>query len=107
MSAQLPEGFVREHPDGCTLSVRVQPGAKRTAITGVYGEGEQAALRIALQAPPIDGRANEALIGYVAELFDLPRAAVTLTHGQTGRSKRLLLSGLQASDARRRLESLL
>jgi hypothetical protein len=52
--------YLRDHPDGCTLMIRVQPGAKKTAITGIYGQGEHAALKIAVQAPPIEGRANEA-----------------------------------------------
>ena len=60
---------VRETDAGVTFAVRVQPGAKKTAITGVYGEGESAALKVALAAPPIDGRANEALVGFFAELL--------------------------------------
>lgn len=103
MSALLPEGIVREHPDGCTLAIRVQPGAKRTAITGVYGDDEQAALKIALQAPPVDGRANEALIGYVSGVFGVSPSAVRLIQGQTGRSKVLLLTGVNSGTARSRI----
>ena len=99
------EDAIRDHPGGCTLAVRVQPGAKKTAITGVYGEGEQARLKVALQAPPIDGRANEALIVFLAEMFGLPRSAVTISHGQTGRSKLVSLQGISIAEAQSRLQS--
>ena len=64
-------GMIRETADGITLAVRAQPGAKKTAITGVYGEGAAAQLKIAVQAPPIEGRANEALIAFLAGFFAL------------------------------------
>jgi uncharacterized protein (TIGR00251 family) len=107
VSAGLPEGVLREHAEGCTLAVRVQPGAKRTAIVGIYGEGEQAALKIAVQAPAIDGRANEALIAFVAEVFGVQRSSVAIAYGQSGRSKSLILNGLPVPAARRKLQSLL
>jgi hypothetical protein len=51
-------GMIRAVAEGVTLAVRAQPGAKRTAITGVYGEGAAAQLKIAVQSPPVEGRAN-------------------------------------------------
>jgi uncharacterized protein (TIGR00251 family) len=105
MMMYLMGDAIREHPGGCTLAVRVQPGAKKTAITGIYGEGAQARLKVALQAPPIDGRANEALIVFLAEMFDLPRSAVTISHGQTGRSKLVSLQGISIAEAQSRLQS--
>ncbi|WP_312856372.1 DUF167 domain-containing protein [Nocardioides pelophilus] len=65
------------------LSVRVQPGASRTEVAGEYGEQ----LRIRLQAPPVDGRANAALVGFVADQLGLPRAAVSVVRGESSRSK--------------------
>ena len=59
---------------GVTLAVRAQPGAKRTAVTGIYGEGSAAQLKIAVHAPPLEGRANAALIEFLAETFGLPKA---------------------------------
>ena len=56
--------MLRAAAEGVTLAVRAQPGAKRTAITGIYGEGAAAQLKIAVQAPPLEGRANAALIGF-------------------------------------------
>ena len=80
--------------DGVTLAVRAQPGAKRTAIHGIYGEGPAAQLKIAVQAPPVEGRANEALIAFLAETFGVPKSAVTVVSGELSRSKVVLLRGL-------------
>jgi uncharacterized protein (TIGR00251 family) len=96
---------IREHADGCTLAIRVQPGAKKTAITGVYGEGTETRLKIALQAPPIDGRANETLVGFLAEVFSQPRSAVTIAHGQTGRSKLVVLRGMKPAQGQAKIQA--
>ena len=103
MSLDPEKSFLRDHPEGCSLAVRVQPGAKRTAITGVHGEGTESRLKIALQAPPIEGRANEALVAFLADLFNLPKACVVISHGHTGRSKLVILHGLRTSEALRDL----
>ena len=87
-------GMLREVAAGVTLSIRAQPGAKKTAITGIYGEGATAQLKIAVQAPPIEGRANEALIAFLAKTFDLPRSSVALVSGELSRSKVFLLRGI-------------
>jgi uncharacterized protein len=71
--------------------VRAQPGAKKTAITGVYGEGDAAQLKVAVQAPPVEGRANEALIGFLAKTFEIPKRSVELVSGELSRSKVFLL----------------
>lgn len=83
--------MVREVPGGVTLAIRVQPGAKKTAIAGTYGEGENAQLKIAVQAPPIEGRANAALIAFLAETFNVPKRSVELVSGESSRSKVFLL----------------
>jgi len=86
--------MLRENPSGVTLAVRAQPGAKKTAITGVYGEGTAAQLKIAVHAPPLEGRANAALIAFLAETFSIPKNAVELTTGELSRSKVFLLHGV-------------
>lgn len=86
---------------GCTLSVRVHPGAKRNAITGTH----DGALKISLTAPPSDGRANAALIAFVAERLQIPRPSVELIAGATNRSKTLRLAGITAAEAEARLLS--
>ena len=68
------------------LEVRVQPGAKRDAWTGRLPDGRR---KVAIAAPPLDGRANEALVAFVARSLGLPKRAVRLVHGAGGRDKRL------------------
>jgi len=80
--------------NGVTLAVRAQPGAKRTAILGVFGEGDRAQLKIAVQAPALEGRANAALIAFLAETFGVPKRAVELASGELSRSKVFLLRGV-------------
>lgn len=92
--------MLRMTKDGLTLAVRAQPGAKKTAITGIYGEGDSAQLKIAVQSPPIEGRANEALIAVLAAAFDLPKHAVELVNGQLSRSKVFLLREVTIERAR-------
>jgi len=77
------------------LDVRVQPRAARSGIAGLHGER----LRIRLQAPPVDGKANAALVEFVAGAFGIPRSRVTIEHGLTGRDKRLRLQGVASVPA--------
>ena len=86
--------MLRAASAGVTLAVRAQPGAKKTAITGVYGQGAAAQLKIAVQAPPLEGRANQALIAFLAETFNVPKNAVELVAGELSRSKVFLLRGV-------------
>jgi uncharacterized protein (TIGR00251 family) len=95
--------MLRSTADGVTLAVRAQPGAKKTAITGVYGEGSAAQLKIAIHAPPLDGRANAALIAFLAETFSVPKNAVELISGELSRSKVFLLRGIRLVDVRGRI----
>jgi uncharacterized protein len=86
--------MLRAAVEGVTLTVRAQPDAKKTCIAGIYGAGPAAQLKIAVHAPPLDGRANEALIAFLAETFDLPKRAVALVSGELSRSKVFLLRGI-------------
>jgi uncharacterized protein (TIGR00251 family) len=86
--------FARDMADGCVLSVRVHPGARRNAATGIHDD----AVKIALTTPPVDGRANDALIGFLAEALRLPRARIALTSGATSRSKTLRITGRSAAE---------
>lgn len=90
--------MIRETAAGVTLAVRAQPGAKKTAITGTYGEGPDAQLKIAVHAPPLEGRANQALISFLADFFSLSRTSVELLSGESSRSKVFLLGGVKLSD---------
>jgi uncharacterized protein len=92
-------GFLRAVARGVTLAVRAQPGAKKTAITGVYGEGAAAQLKIAVQAPPIEGRANEALIAFLSGMFSIPKSAIELVSGEASRNKVFRLRGVTLTRA--------
>ena len=82
--------WLRVAADGrITLTLHIQPGAKKTEFAGLHGD----ALKIRLAAPPVDGKANEALIKFVAETLKLPKSAVNLKSGQTSRRKVLEVSG--------------
>jgi hypothetical protein len=85
---------IRDSPDGCILPVRVHPGARRNAISGIH----DGALKISLTTPPTDGRANQALIVFVADHLHLARARVTLLSGASSRSKSLHIAGLSAGE---------
>lgn len=74
-----------------TLTLHVQPGAKRSEIAGLYG----GALKIKLAAPPIEGRANEALLKYLAGIFEVPPRNVELHHGSQSRHKVVAITGSQ------------
>ncbi|MDQ1346173.1 MAG: uncharacterized protein QG586_1705 [Pseudomonadota bacterium] len=67
------------------LEVRVQPRASRSEFAGLHGDR----VRVRLQAPPVDGRANAALVEFLAAALDVPRARVTIEHGLSGRDKRV------------------
>ncbi len=95
--------MVREVPGGVILAVRAQPGAKKTAIVGVYGEGDTAQLKIAVQAPPVEGRANDAMIAFLAETFGIPKRSVELVSGELSRTKVFLLTGVTMQQARSKL----
>jgi uncharacterized protein (TIGR00251 family) len=84
--------------DGSILTLHVQPGAKRTEVVGEHGD----ALKLRLAAPPIDGRANESLVAFVAETLDISRQSVVLISGQSSRRKRLRVA-LGTLDVQRRL----
>jgi uncharacterized protein (TIGR00251 family) len=90
----MNSGMIRAAVGGVALSVRAQPGAKKTAIAGVYGEGAAAQLKIAVHAPPIEGRANSALIAFLADRFGLAKNGVELVSGELSRSKVFLLRGV-------------
>ena len=79
----------RSHNGVITLSLHVQPGAKRNELAGIHGE----ALKIRLAAPPVEGRANQALLAYVAELFDVPLRQVEIKHGAQSRRKVVAVTG--------------
>ena len=90
---------ISEHAEGCVLPVRAQPGARRA---GIQGE-QNGALKVAVTAPPEDGRANQALAEVLREALGLRRSQVELIAGHTSRDKRFLLRGVTAAELAARL----
>jgi uncharacterized protein (TIGR00251 family) len=88
-----------EHAEGWILPVRAQPNARRA---GVQGE-QNGALKVAVTAPPEDGRANQALVEVLRETLGLKRSQVELVSGQTARDKRFLIRGLSRAELEARL----
>jgi uncharacterized protein len=77
---------------GVTFSVRVQPRASRSGVSGEV----DGALRIRLAAPPVDGQANEELVIFLARLLDIPRRQVEIISGQRSKNKVVCVSGISA-----------
>ncbi len=92
---------LRDTPRGLTLRVRVQPRASRDGLSGE----RQGALVVRLTAPPLEGRANEALTRLLAAALGVPPSAVRVLRGETGRDKLVAVAGLSAAVARGRLPS--
>lgn len=90
---------VKQSSDGVSFEVRVTPRSSRDSLRGV----SEGALKVSLSAPPVDGAANAALCEYLAEVFDVPRRAVEITHGQQGRRKTVRVLGLDAATLAARL----
>jgi uncharacterized protein (TIGR00251 family) len=86
--------YAKDIADGCILAVRLQSAARRKAVTGLHAD----AVKIALTAPPVDGKANEALIAFLAEALRLPRARIAIVSGLTSRSKQLRITGRNAAE---------
>jgi uncharacterized protein (TIGR00251 family) len=81
--------WYRRNGEVLTLTLHVQPGAKRTDVAGLHGE----ALKIRLAAPPIEGRANDALLKFIAEFFGVPLRQVELKQGGQSRHKVVAITG--------------
>jgi hypothetical protein len=92
---------IHDTPTGATFSVKVHPRAKRNAISGEIGD----ALKVALMAPPLEGRANEACIAFFAELLNVSRSSVTIAAGQSSRKKVIRVAGVSAAQVEERLRS--
>jgi len=90
---------IQENVGAVTFAVKVHPRAKKNAITGELGDS----LKVALTAPPVEGKANDACIEFFAKLLKVPRSSVSIAAGQTSRSKVIRVAGLSAQEVRARL----
>ena len=91
--------WLRESVGRTTLTLHIQPGAKKTEVAGLHGD----ALKIRLAAPPVDGKANAALLAFVAERLGIAKSSVSLKSGQTSRRKVLEVDAAPADIAQRLL----
>jgi uncharacterized protein len=80
---------IRERSDGVTIECRITPRASRNAIKGV----KEGVLQVALNAPPLEGRANEALTEFISEKLRIPRSRISIIGGEHSRNKVMLIQG--------------
>ncbi|MFH0784441.1 MAG: DUF167 domain-containing protein [Pseudomonadota bacterium] len=92
--------FLTQLADGAVLiRLHVQPKASKTRITGLY----DGCLKLAILAPPVDGKANEEVVKFLAGLLAIPIRDITLKSGTQGRRKQILVKGLPVDEVRSRL----
>ena len=96
MTFQVDEG-----KDGCTFRVRIQPRSRRDGITGLHGD----ALKIRLTAPPVEGKANQALQKFLAKRLGVSPSAVEILTGHTSRQKQVRVTGASADAIRALIET--
>jgi hypothetical protein len=90
---------ILESAKGISFALKVHPRARKNAITGIVGD----ALKLALTAPPVEGKANQAAIEFFADLFQIPRSSVTIASGETSRNKVIRIAGVSKAAAEQRL----
>ncbi|HKU25714.1 MAG TPA: DUF167 domain-containing protein [Candidatus Sulfotelmatobacter sp.] len=90
---------ITENTNGVSVAVKVHPRARRNAIAGELGN----AIKVSLTAPPVDGRANDACIEFLAEILEVPRSSITIASGASSRNKVLHVAGVTAQYVRDRL----
>lgn len=91
--------WLRSDGADVVLTLHIQPGAKQTEVAGLHGE----ALKIRLAAPPVDGKANDCLIGFIAKALGVAKSRIALVGGASSRAKRVRVEGLDAESVRRKL----
>ena len=82
--------IVSEKQDGCILKCWIQPRSSRNALVGIHGD----AIKIALTAPPVDGKANKELLKFLAKYFKLPKSSIQIIAGESSRNKTILITDI-------------
>lgn len=82
--------------NGVYVALHIQPGAKREGVAGLFGTS----LKIALNAPPVDGKANAALIRFLADRLSVPKKNIEICSGASSRDKRVFVSGVTLEKAK-------
>jgi uncharacterized protein (TIGR00251 family) len=81
--------YLQPSREGVILRVHAQPNAKRSQVAGLHGDE----LKIRLQAPPVEGKANAALVRFLSDLIGVPKSAVEIVRGESSRNKQVLVRG--------------
>ena len=87
---------IRESGGSISFAVKVHPRAHKNEITGIVG----AVLKLAVTAPPVEGKANQAVIEFLADFFAIPRSSVSIASGETSRNKVVRVSGVSMQRVR-------
>ena len=85
----MPAWFLEKSTTEIILNLHIQPNAKKSAFAGEFGDS----LKIRLAAPPVDGKANAALIAFLSQALKIPKSAFEILSGETSRQKRLKIAG--------------
>jgi uncharacterized protein len=93
---------LHEASGGVSFAIKVHPRAKRDAITGNVGD----ALKISVTSPPVEGRANQACVIFLAKILQVPKASVHIVSGESTRTKVVRIDGITAAELRLRLREL-
>jgi len=93
--------FLSETPNGIKITLHVQPKASKSAVAGVHGD----ALKLRIQAPPVDGKANKAIIKFLSSLFHIPQKDIVLKSGSSSRRKIFIIKGMSLDQAQTILKS--
>ena len=86
--------WLSEKDQDIVLRLHAQPGAKRTSVVGLYGDK----LKIAIATPPVDGKANQAIIAFLAKTLGVSKSKISLISGETSREKRIRIQGITANE---------
>lgn len=97
-------GSLHDGVRGAALAIRVQPRAKRNEIAGILDDGT---IKIRLIAPPVDGKANKALIEFLADIFQVASSKIEIVAGHTGRNKLVSILNLDVETVQERLNEVL
>jgi uncharacterized protein len=92
---------ITESASGVSFAVKVHPRAKKDAVTGEVGD----ALKVSLTAPPVEGRANQACIEFLAKFLNVPRSSITIAAGESGRRKVIRVTGISAAQLRQKFSA--
>jgi uncharacterized protein len=92
---------MNEKDGAVTVDIAVKPRSSREGVGPIQGDR----LCVAVNAPPVDGKANEAVVRVLAGILKIPRSAVTIVRGETGRKKTLRIAGITAAALLRAIEA--